>query len=382
MFALLSFASISLVRRNRRRTVLTMLAVACATLVLCAVTVLPYVTDRIAANADMSPRLVVMNRSAMRYGLPESYSRKVADIDGVVAVNRMTWFGGIYDDPHHQFSTVGVDADTIEEMWPEDGFDPAELSAFREYRNGALVGSATMRRFRWKVGQNIILKSQIYPVALSFRIVGSYSGGADPRVFMFRRDYLEETLHNAPPVDMMWVRCANSRVTTRIAEKIDSTFHNSSFETETDTEKQFLVTYLVRFQSIGRVVQAVGFCAVIAIGLAVLNACSMTLRERRSEIAVMRTVGFADSQILASFMAEWIAIALIGGVLGTAFAAGLLDLLRGTSPALGPALASGMPRPIMLSGILMALGIGGMASFASTLSALRAPVAQAMREVS
>ena len=35
MFALLSFAGISLTRRNRRRTVLTMLAVACATIVFC-----------------------------------------------------------------------------------------------------------------------------------------------------------------------------------------------------------------------------------------------------------------------------------------------------------------------------------------------------------
>jgi hypothetical protein len=41
MFALLSFAGVSLIRRNRRRTILTMLAVACATLVFCFVSVLP-----------------------------------------------------------------------------------------------------------------------------------------------------------------------------------------------------------------------------------------------------------------------------------------------------------------------------------------------------
>ncbi|HLI81639.1 MAG TPA: ABC transporter permease [Candidatus Binataceae bacterium] len=381
MFALLSFAAVSLIRRNRRRSILTTLAVASATLVLCAVMMLPYVTDRIAASADTSPRVVVMNKSAMRYGLPESYSQKVQNIPDVVAVNRMTWFGGIYDDPRHQFSTVAVDPQTIDLMWPEDGFDPAVVSEFKEYRDAAIVGSALMHRFGWKVGQNVILKSQIYPVTLSFRILGSYSGGINPNVFMFRRDYLEEAMHDATRVDMMWVRCSSSSITSRIAGQIDSTFHNSSAETETDTEKQFLVTFLVRFQSIGHLVQAVGLCAVFAIALAVLNACSMTLRERRSEIAVMRTVGFSSSQILTAFVAEALVIAIAGGILGASISALMVDLARGAIPALGAELSSGMPYPIVFSGIAMALVIGAIASLASTLSALRSPVSQALREV-
>jgi putative ABC transport system permease protein len=381
MFALLSFAGVSLIRRNRRRTILTALAVACATLVLCAVMLLPYVTANIANNADSSPRVVVMNKSAMRYGLPESYSQKVGTIPDVVAVNRMTWFQGVYDDPRHQFSSVAVDPETIETMWPEDDFPPDALSAFKEYRNGAIIGSALMHRFGWKAGQNVILKSQIYPVTLSFRIVGSYSGGSSPNVFMFRRDYLEEALHDRTRVDMMWVRCANTGVVSRIAGEIDSTFRNSSAETETDTEKQFLITFLVRFQSVGRIVQAVGFCAIFAIGLAVLNACSMTLRERRGEIAVMRTVGFSASQILAAFAAEAITVALIGGIAGASFAATMVNLARGAYPALGAAMAGGMPYPLIFAGIAMALGIGAVASLLSTLSALRAPVARALREV-
>ena len=115
MFALFSFAGISLIRRNRRRTILTMLAVACATLVFCIVMVLPYITERIVAVADASPRLVVMNKSAMRYGLPESYAKKIAAMPEVVAVNRMTWFAGVYDDPKHQFSSVAIDPDTLDD---------------------------------------------------------------------------------------------------------------------------------------------------------------------------------------------------------------------------------------------------------------------------
>ncbi len=381
ILALFSFAGASLLRRNKRRTILTILAVACATLVFCIVMVLPYITKGIAASADASPRLVVMNKSAMRYGLPEAYSRKIEAIPDVVAVNRMTWFAGIYNDPKQQFSSVAIDPDTLAEMWPENGFSAETLAGLKAHRNGAVVGAATMHRFGWKVGQNVILRSQIYPVTLPFTVVGSYRGGTDPSVFMFRRDYLEEALHDSMRVDMMWVRCADSRVASRIAGQIDSTFRNSPAETETDTEKAFLTTFLVRFQSLGRIVQAVGLCAVFAIALAVLNGSSMTLRERRGEIAVLRTVGFINSQIIAMLMIEALIIALIGGIAGASAAALILDLVRGGVPALGPALSRGMPSPIMLGGIAMALTIGALSALAPTLAALRTPVYQSLREV-
>jgi putative ABC transport system permease protein len=381
MFALLSFAGVSLIRRNRRRTILTILAVACATLVFCTAMVTPYVTERIAAAADFSPRLVVTNKTAMRYGLPESYSRKIEKMPDVVAVNRMTWFAGVYDDPRHQFSSVAIDADTLGEIWPENGFDADTLARLKAHRNGAVVGFATMHRFGWKVGQNVILRSQIYPVTLPFTIVGTYAGGGDPSVFMFRRDYLEEALHDFTRVDMLWVRCANSQVASRIAGQIDSTFRNSGAETETDTEKEFLTTFLVRFQSLGHIIQAVGLCAVFAIALAILNGSAMTLRERRSEIAVLRTVGFANSQILASFMTEALTVALVGGVAGTLASALILSVVRGAVPVLGPGLSSGMPSPVMIGGVAMALGIGGLSALAPTLAALRAPVYQSLRDV-
>jgi putative ABC transport system permease protein len=128
-------------------------------------------------------------------------------------------------------------------------------------------------------------------------------------------------------------------------------------------------------------VQAVGLCAVFAIALAILNGASMTLRERRTEIAVLRTVGFDDSQILASLMAEALMIALAGGVAGTLAAAAILNVIRGMVPALGPALSSGMPYPLMIGGVAMALMIGLLSALAPTLAALRPPVYQSLREV-
>src|SRR5690349_4116081 len=107
MFSLLPLAAHNLWRRNRRRTLLTILAVATATVVFCAVMVIPYVMTTILSRASASPRLVVLNSASLNYGIPDSHYMKIATIPGVMALNRMTWFGGIYDDPRHQFPTMG-----------------------------------------------------------------------------------------------------------------------------------------------------------------------------------------------------------------------------------------------------------------------------------
>lgn len=379
MFALVTFAVSNVWRRNRRRTGLTVVAVACATVVFCTVMVIPYVTERIAHAADASPRLVVINRTAMRFGLPESYYKRIVKIRDVVAVNRMVWFAGVYDDPRHQFPTVALDVTNPDVIWPEYGLDAATVAAWKAVRNGAVVGAATMHRFRWEIGQNVMLYSQLFPVTLTFTIVGSYDRGPDTTVFMFRRDYLEQALHNTGRVDMMWVRCVNSIAANRIAGEIDSMFHNSSAQTETESEKAFLVTFLIRFQSLGYLVQAVGLCAVAAIGLAVLNAFSMTLRERRNEVAVLRTLGFLNSQIMTAFAIEALTTALLGGLAGTVFAAALLNLARGAVPAMGVILSFGMPYPVFLAGIGMALLIGMAAALAPAAAALRAPIYESTR---
>jgi putative ABC transport system permease protein len=293
----------------------------------------------------------------------------------------MVWFAGVYNSPRNQFASVAIDVDNPDIIWPEYGLDTATIAAFKTHRDGALVGSATMHRFGWKVGQTVLLKSQRYPLTLAFQIVGTYDGGPDPTVFMFRRDYLEEALHNTGRVEFIWVRCSDSVAANRIAYQIDSTFRNSGDETETDTEKEFLVTFLVRFQSLGRMVQAVGLCAVFAIGLAVLNGAAMTLRERRSEIAVLRTVGFVDSQIILSFVCEAIITALTGGILGTLAATLALNVARGAVPVLGPALSVGMPYPIMIGGVAMALVIGVVSAVVPTIAALRSPVYESLRQI-
>jgi putative ABC transport system permease protein len=380
MFSLLPMAARNLWRRNRRRTLLTILAVATATVVFCAVMVIPYTMTTILSKADASPRLVVLNSASLTYGIPDSHYLKIAAIPGVVALNRMTWFGGVYDDPRHQFPTMGLD-DNPNEIWPEYGMNHATMAAFNSSRESAVVGVATMHRFRWHIGQTIALRSQVYPLQLTFKIAATYDEGPDLTAFMFHRKYLEEALGNPGRTDILWVKCENYAATSRVAAAIDEMFHNSMAETQTRTEKVFMSDFISRFSPLAKLVEGIGVCAVVAIALAVLNATAMSMRERGHEIALLRSLGFDANQILASTSLEAAIVALSGGVFGVLAASAMLESVKGYVPALGPLLSFGMPRAIMGGGLVVALAIGLAAGILPAVVTIRRSVFDELRRV-
>jgi putative ABC transport system permease protein len=381
IFALIPLAALNLWRRNRQRTLLTLLAVMTATVVFSVVMVIPFAMNNIVDHADGTPRLAVTNKAAYNRTLPASYYSKIARIPGVLAVSRMSWFGGIYDDPRHQFPNMGIDADNPDQIWPEYAIDRGLVARFKDTRDGAIVGVASMQRFRWHIGDMVSLQQPVTRLTLTFRIVGTINQGPDLTVFLFHRDYLEEAMHNPGNTSMLWVRAVDANQMTRIAATIDEMFRNSSAETRTETEKAFMAQMVSRFRPLASVVQGIGLSAVVAIALAVLNAASMTVRERSREMAVMKSLGFTSGQILWETAMESGVVALTGGIVGILAAAQMLHQIRGFFPTFGPLLSFGLPPQLMAGGLVMAVVVGLAAGILPTASAIRSTVVEGLRRV-
>lgn len=358
-----------------------MLAVMTASMVFSAVMVIPFAMTAIVNRADAVPRLAVTNRAAVRRGLPESYYQRITGLPGVIAVNRMSWFGGIYDDVRHQFPSMGIDADNPDLVWPEYALNHDMVSRFKINKNGALVGIATMQRFRWHIGDEVALHQPSIPLTLTFKILGTINSGPDLTIFLFRRDYLEDAMHDTGFTSMLWVRTASMGDASRLAATIDEMFHNSSAETRTETEKEFMAQMVAKFAPIAHIVQMIGLSAVLAIALAVLNAASMTVRERTREIAVLRSLGFSSSQILWATAAENGMMALLGGTVGVALATVALNQARGFVPSFGPLLSFGLPAPVMAAGLGVAVAVGLTAGILPAIRATHSTVLDGLRRV-
>ena len=102
-----------------------------------------------------------------------------------------------------------------------------------------------------------------------------------------------------------WSAGTSSRSTTRIkaaqvATAIDQQFANTPYETKTDTEKQFQSSFASMFGNLNLLLGSIAFAVVITTLFVAANTMAMSVRERTTEIAVMRTLGFpvADDLLL------------------------------------------------------------------------------------
>jgi putative ABC transport system permease protein len=94
-------------RRNRRRSLLTVLSLTVSLFIFCALASVPVVANRILADSASSLRIACHNKAGLAYSLPQAYKRIIAGTPHVVAVVAESWFGGIYHDPKRSVSESG-----------------------------------------------------------------------------------------------------------------------------------------------------------------------------------------------------------------------------------------------------------------------------------
>jgi putative ABC transport system permease protein len=278
----------------------------------------------------------------------------------------------------------------VADVWPEYLIEPAALERFRKTRNGALVGEQTMRKFGWRVGQEITLKGTIFPVDLTFKIVGEIGARrASAMILWFDRRYLEEAMERfggMRAVGMIWIRAARPGDVAGIMRAVTDLFRNSEAEVTAETEKSFFAGFFSTFQGLIRVILVVGFLVVGAVVVIAANTSAMGVRERVPEIAVLKSLGFRRRPILAALLAESMVVALVGGLLGAAGAYLIFEALAaagktGDMPFLGPLAGFRMSPGVAAEGVAIALAVGLVAGAVPAWNGARLNVAEALRRL-
>jgi putative ABC transport system permease protein len=302
--------------RSKRRTILTVLSIAVSLFIFSALVSMPAVVDQFLADSASSTRVAVHNKAGVTYGIPEAYKQRVVATPHVAAAVTQSWFGGIYHEISDQFPNMAVDPEMVGEMWSDWDISPQALHDFQQDRTAALVGTETMKRFGFHVGQQIMLRGTIYPLNVTLNIVGTLGGKAPATFLIFRRDYLEEARGRPGFVDVIWVKVDSSANVPQVIAALDEGFANSSAETLTEPEAAFYGGFIAGYRVFFQIAELMGIVVVFTIGLVAANTAAMSIRERRTEIAVLRSIGFPARTILLMLLAESLIIALAGGLIG------------------------------------------------------------------
>jgi len=324
--------------RHKLRTALTVVGIVVA---ITAFGLLRTIVDAwyAGANASSSARLVTRSAVSLVFSLPLTYAQKIRQVPGVRSVSWANWFGGVYVSERNFFPQFAIDAPTYLDMYPEFILSPAERKAFMTDRKGAVVGRKLAEQYGWSVGDVIPLRGTIYPGNWSFMLRGIYDAeqGVDQSTFFFHWDYLNEAIKRIYPrrADQTGVFIVQLREPGEAAEvsaAIDATFKNSLAETRTETEKAFQLSFVAMTEAILLAIQAVSFVVIVIIMAVMANTMAMTARERGSEYATLKALGFSGGFVARLIMAESIGIALFGGAVAIALT---LPLARAFAERMG-----------------------------------------------
>jgi putative ABC transport system permease protein len=338
------------------------------------------------AELASANRLVTINRVSIIQPIPLSYRDKIARIPGVESVTHDNWFGGVYQDEKNFFPQFVIDPENQRKVFPELIVPDDQWSNFLKDRQGAIVGARTAKRFGWKIGDRIPIKTTIYGSggAWEFIIDGIYHGKRpedDETQFWFQWDYFEERVPERIKGLAGWytVKLNSPDDALQVAKTIDADFANSPYETKTDTESAFAASWVKQFGNIEFLILTIGSVVFFTLLLVTGNTMAISVRERTGELAILKAIGFKDYSVLLFVLAEALAIALGGGLLGLALAILAIPALSAALNGLLPNLI--LSKSMVAAGLAFALLIGAASGLLPGIGAMRLRVVDAMRRI-
>jgi len=373
-------------RRRKARTVFTLLSILVAFVLF---SYLAAVRVAFSAGVDVAgaDRLLTTHKTSIIQPLPASYLEQIARVPGVTSVTHASWFGGIYQDANKGFQGVfqgPVDPTSYLAMYPEFTVPEDQKRAWIEDREGVLVGATTAKRYGWKVGDRIPIQGTFWrkkdgSKLWEFNVRGIYTGGkgVDTTQFLFHYTYFDEARQIGKGLVGWYIlRIADPTQTAIVSKNIDALFENSPAETKTVTEKALAQGFADQIGNIGAIIQWILAAVFFTLLLVTGNTIAQSVRERTSELAVLKTVGFSNERTLALVLAESTLLAILGG--GAGLALGTIAISAG-DPTGGFLPFFYFPTKDMIMGVICVLLLGLVAGILPAFQAMRLSIVDALR---
>jgi putative ABC transport system permease protein len=384
-------------QRNWIRTASTLAGLALCIFLICVLQTVLDAIRRTTRDADPS-RIITRHAVSVNFRLPPSYKPRIQAIPGVRRVAMSTWFGGVHRDIKDSFPNFAVESEDYFPMYPEIRIPPDQYEAYLQDMQGLLIGSDVAAKHGLEIGDQIqmesILTSPQFRVRgpLRFNVRAIYT--ADPAqasrvnlgVAFFHHRYFYEALRGStgsfPGVATFNIQIADPSEAGAVMRAIDANFENSDVQTKTETEGAFLAGFINMIGNLTNLLETVGMAVAFTILLVTANTMSMAVRERRTEIAVLKTLGFSGGLVMTLILVEALALGVGGGLAGIGLAHAAVGYMRHL-PFMGLVLGNfaGLSvSPLVAATTLsIAVGLGGAAGFVPAFGAYRARITDMLR---
>ncbi|HEY3204237.1 MAG TPA: ABC transporter permease [Thermoanaerobaculia bacterium] len=375
--------------RKKLRTFLTTSSIVLVLVLIVVLTSLLQAMEADPSGGRGANRLVVQHATGLGNFLPLSQRQRIEQIPGVVAVSPETWFGGVYKDdrPENWIGQLSADPDIyFDKIFDDATIDPKVNAEWKATRSGFVAGQKLADKFKWRKGDHIVLRGTYIPINLDLVYVGPFNAGDESNIF-FHNEYLNQsTWFGANKVTgLYYLKVATAEDVPRVAAAIDKMFENSDAPTKTLTEKQFQLQFMEMMGNVKLLIHGISLIILFAVTLIVANTVAMSARERVTEIAVMRTLGFRRTHILSFILSESVLMSLLGGVLGVLLAKFVLIPLLvalGSKTSISAWLYNfRVTPPTLMLAFLVSVAVGILAGFVPAIRSSRIRIVDGLRQV-
>jgi putative ABC transport system permease protein len=381
---------LTLVLRNVfRKKMRAALTIASIVLVLVLIVVLSSLLDSLEGEDAAglgATRVFVQHTAGLAQFLPLADRHGIEGIPNVVAVTEEIWFNGTYIDerPQNFFGQLGADPLSWATIYEDFKVPKDQMRTWQSRRDSFIAGKQVADRFHWKVGDRIQVQGSYIPITLDLVMAGVYEG-SDESVIFFHYKYLESTwLGRLGQTGNFVLRVRRPADVPVVVDAINSLFENSSAPAKAMPEKQFRLQFVEMLGNVKFLVRSISLTVLFTIILIVANTMAMSARERVTEIAVLKALGFKRRHVLGLVLAEALVLALVGGVAGVLVSLPLTRMLVEAMKQ-SPAATFAYNFRVSWSAVAMAfcasVAIGTLSGFVPAVRSSRISVVGALRRV-
>jgi putative ABC transport system permease protein len=389
-------------RRHLLRTALTGTAIGVLAFMITMIWTIIYFIDRATTERSKDLKVIVTYKWSVPSQIPPSHAEylnpanKENMLPGLIDPDTrkplygpndfMLWsfYGGTTDPGRITPDTIVfffvTDPDSIIPMMDElNDLDPKLIDKLKANPKGVLLGIDKLKAVNKQVGERFSLTSINYKgIDLEFEIVGMLPDGRynasaimQMRYFndafdKYKRDHKGEAHPLAHKrLNLIWIRVGDRDMFDKVGSAIEDAKVFNEYPVKVETASALIGSFLEAYKDL---LLAMKFLLVpgmmVVMALVMANAISITVRERRTEMAVMKVLGYSPNQIMVLILGEAMLVGAFAGLLAAAFTFALFNFTWGGIPfRIGFFPVFRIPEAALLWG----LAIGAMTALAGSI---------------
>ena len=366
--------------RHRVRSMLTALGSAMAMFLFCFVGSIQSGLDDLIGQQEADRSLIVFQKNKFcpaTSQLPEVYADAILEIDGVREVVPIQVFTNNCRASLDVVVFYGMPPEKVHEV-RDFTLASGSWDTFSSQQDAALIGSPVARRRKISTGDTFSIGEY------SVRVAGIYDSEnqAEENYIYTHLDYLQrgDDASSDGLVTQFEIVLRESADAAIVQEQVDTLFAVGQVETDTRMKGAFQQKSLGDLMQMIRMSGYLGYGCVGLLLILLMTTTLMSVQDRIKEHAVMKTLGYSQSNVFSIVLLETAIIGIIGGAIGIAAAvmaiisSGLAIGAEAVTIAFTPSLDLVLTGGVLLASGSMVAGIipAWVASRTSIISALHA----------